>query len=261
MNRLTVTVIDILGILVPGAALLLGLLLLPIPGLEQAAVNTALVHRLPLFSNLWVAGACWLAVAYVLGFLVRLVSIRVMNVLTWRTWSSKLADESKALEPAFEHMISNPPVSLCLRNLADLCGRRDPGRYAPFFHFSKRLIRGAPDYWSEAEHLEAEVRFASGMFIPFVVIFIDGMSRGLVTAVSWLLTVCGGVAALLVVVTFPSRRVKECLYDQLLALALLLNGTKDKARPEAVGVAHAQVKPVTPEVSPATIVAEAKLHV
>lgn len=222
MNRLSVTIVDILGVLVPGAALLIGLILFPFPQLDRSAVNSALVDRVQLFGNPWVAGGCWLAVAYVLGFLIRLVSIRVMNYLTWWKWGPTLSADSQALEQAFDEALDNPTLAAGLRKLSHLCGKRDPGRYAPFFHFAKRVVRGSPDYWNEAERLEAEVRFAAGLLIPFVVFAADGIARKLATPAAWLLLLTGAVGAITIVLTFPSRRTKEVLYNQLLALAVLI---------------------------------------
>jgi len=222
MNRLSVTIIDILGVLVPGAALLLGLLLFPFPQLDRSSINSALSDRIELFGNPWVAGACWLSVAYVLGFLIRLVSIRIMNYFTWWKWGPTLSDDSKALEASFDEALHNPTLAAGLRQLAKRCDKRDPGQYAPFFHFAKRIVRGSPDFWNEAERLEAEVRFAAGLFIPFVVFAADGVARKLATPAAWLLLIAGVIGAVTILLTFPSRRAKEVLYNQLLALAVLL---------------------------------------
>jgi hypothetical protein len=145
-----------------------------------------------------------------------------MNYLTWWKWGPTLSDDSQALDQAFDEALHNPTLSAGLRKLAKRCGKRDPGQYAPFFHFAKRIVRGSPDYWNEAERLEAEVRFAAGLFIPFVVFAIDGIARKFDTPAAWLLLTAGVIGASTILLTFPSRRTKEVLYNQLLALAVLL---------------------------------------
>ena len=132
-----------------------------------------------------------------------------------------MSDDANALEASFDEALHNPTLAAGLRKLAKRCGKRDPGQYAPFFHFAKRIVRGSPDYWNEAERLEAEVRFAAGLFIPFVVFAADGVARKLATPAAWLLLIAGVTGASTILLTFPSRRTKEVLYNQLLALAVL----------------------------------------
>jgi len=223
MNRLSVTIVDILGVLVPGAMLLVGcLLILPAPAPNSASTGT-FAESIQLLSNPWVAGSVWLVAAYVLGFLLRLVSIPLMNILTKDSWAPKLKKEAEILDQVFEEAITNQKLSKSLKELSEFYGVRDPGHYAPYFHFAKRLVRKYPDMWTEAERLEAEIRFAAGMFLPFLLLLVDGMLLRAKRPEAWALTVIGALGAGIVSLAFPSRRVKEVLYNHFLALAILLD--------------------------------------
>jgi len=238
MNRLSVTIVDILGVLVPGAVLLVGcLLVLPNPALVPASTGT--VNELTKFlSNPWFMGDVWLATAYVLGFLLRLVSIPFMNILTKHRWAPKLKEEADTLDQVFEEVIANQKLSTSLKKLSNLYGVRDPGHYAPYFHFAKRLVRKNPDMWTEAERLEAEIRFAAGLFFPFLLLLIDGIFLRATHPQAWVLVVIGALGAGIVIFAFPSRRIKEVLYNHFLALAILLDPVdRGKACPEkGIGV-------------------------
>ena len=248
MNRMTVTIVDVLGVLIPGAALVVALLLLPFPNVNSAELAQRLAGRIPPLSNAWVAGCGWLTVAYVLGFLIRLVSIRLMNYLTWQRWAAPLRADAATLEKPFEDALANPVLCQSLKDLARDCGVRDPGHYAPFFHFAKRLVRGSASFWAEGERLEAEVRFGAGLLPPFVVLWIDGIFRGFHTPASWILAVAGLAGAVLTVTTFPARRTKEVLYDQLLALALLNYPANVTKAPQTVPLTapHGTIGPTIP---------------
>jgi hypothetical protein len=198
MNRLSVTVIDILGLLVPGVALIFGVLLVPIPAAWLKPLGQLLMERMPLLSNPWVSGGCWLATAYVLGFLLRLVSISIVSKLAGKQWFGRVERDAKAIDEVFELALGNPRLSKSLKELAEKCGVQDLGKYAPYFHFSKRLVRGSPELWVEVERLEAEVRFAAGLFVPCVVLAIDGALRGLSAPESWILFLVGIAGAALI---------------------------------------------------------------
>lgn len=242
MNRLSVTIVDILGVLVPGAVLLFGcLLVIPAPAPNHTSTGT-FAESIQLLSNPWVAGGVWLVAAYVLGFLLRLISIPLMNILTKHRWAPKLKKEADTLDEVFEEAVANQKLSKSLKELSKLYGVRDPGHYAPYFHFAKRLVRKNPDMWTEAERLEAEIRFAAGLFLPFLLLLIDGISLGTAHLGAWVLMVIGTLGAGIVAFAFPSRRVKEVLYNHFLALAILLDpvhrskpaqGKGDGAKPSA----------------------------
>jgi hypothetical protein len=222
MNRLAVTIVDILGVLVPGAVFLGGCLLIPAPVAPIAALTT-LVPPIQLLSNPWVMGGIWLATAYVLGLLIRLVSIRLMSIITLRVWSGRLAREAKALESILDTAVANPLLSDSLKELARGYEKSNPCHYAPYFHFAKRLIRQYPDMWAEAERSEAEIRFVAGLFLPLLLILLDGVLLCFYQPKAWVLIAVGALGAGVVVYSFPLRRTREVLYDQLLALIILLN--------------------------------------
>jgi len=221
MNRLTVTIVDVLGFLVPGLALLFGFVLVPVPPEWLRPVNETLLQRMPLLGNPWVAGGCWLAIAYVLGFLIRLTSISALNLLTWRRSSARLERDAAALDGPLTSALNDAALSEGLKTLANACNERDPGRRAPYFHFAKRLVRTSARLWTEAERLEAEMRFAAGLFLPLLVLSVDGVLIGFSTPAGWLISIICGTGAALILVAFPSRHAKEILYDQFLALVVL----------------------------------------
>src|SRR5262249_32283076 len=152
-------------------------------------------------------------------------SISVINRFTWKQWSVQLARQAKALDAVLEEAIANPRLVESLKELAANAGERDPGRYVPYFHFAKRLLRRTPQLWEEAERLEADVRFAAGLFMPFILLAIDGilggLFHGLLTPAAWILLFAGTIGAILVLRALPSRRTREILYDQFLALCVL----------------------------------------
>jgi hypothetical protein len=188
---------------------------------------------MPILSNAWVAGGCWLAAAYVLGFLLRLRSIGFLNWLTWRRWSTLLQSETKELEKVFESAVANPTLIASLKSIAGLCGHRDPIRCAPYFYFAKRVVRSYPELWTEAERLEAEVRFAAGLFLPFLVLAFDALLRGLTTTGAWVLLAIGVGGATVVLTAFPPLRIKEIIYVHYLALVVLLYPKQRPPHPTA----------------------------
>lgn len=222
MNRVSVTIVDFMAFLVPGVVLLFGLVLVPIPDAWIAPLNDSVLQRMPLLNNPWAAGGCWILSAYVLGFLLRLISIELMNLLTSHRWVSRVRSQASELSEALEAAIGDPKLTTAIKAVSGLGDGRGVSSCAPYFHFVKRIIRTRPELWVEAERLEAEVRLVAGLFLPFVVIAVDGVLRipqGIAPAAVLLIT--GGAGATVVFRTFPDRRVKEVLYDQLLALIAL----------------------------------------
>jgi hypothetical protein len=174
MPTFLVTVVDLLGVFVPGFVMLVAMLLVP----SALGVHPRLVEVLPdpVGSNVWILGGTYAITAYILGLLVRLVS-----------------------------------------------DKYDPDRYAPYFHYAKRVVRREPAMWAEAERLEAEVRFAAGLFLPLVLLVLDGVLLSLWRhqTAGWWLSAAAGTGVVAVLWAFPSRRSREVLYNQFLALAAL----------------------------------------
>ena len=174
--------------------------------------------------------------AYVLGFLLRLISIELMNLLTSHRWVDRVRRQASELSGALEAAIGDDNLATAIKAVSKLGDGRGVSACAPYFHFAKRIIRTRPELWVEAERLEAEVRLAAGLFVPFIVLALDGvirMPRGIAPALVLLLV--GSVGATIVVAMFPDRRIKEVLYDQLLALIALRQPVEPKttAQPPA----------------------------
>ncbi len=199
---------------------------MPSPGLIQ------LLRRVPFTSTSWAVVGALIAAAYVFGFMLRLVSIRILNLLTLRSWKDRVRHEAAALAPALEAALNDPILTNALQQLP--CeNERDPGYFAPYFHFAKRLIRRNPELWTEAERLEAEVRFVAGLFIPFLVVLTDGIALTFASVPeAWTLIILGFIGAVVVLLAFPERRSREVLYDQLLALVSLRTEQRSTAPAE-----------------------------
>src|SRR5947209_1184530 len=111
MNRVAVTIVDFMAFLIPGVVVLFGLVLLPLPQAWLVPLNDSLIRRIPLLSYPWVAGGCWLVSAYVLGFLLRLVSIELMNVLTSHKWVSRVEREANELSSVIKTAIKDDKLA------------------------------------------------------------------------------------------------------------------------------------------------------
>jgi len=223
MPTFVVTIVDLLGVFVPGFLMLVAMLLVP----SALGVNLRFVEVLPdpVGSNVWILGGAYAITAYIVGFLVRLVSMSIMNVLTLHRWADRIKTEAAALEPALTAAFANKQLTESLKTLAKGFEKYDPGRYAPYFHYAKRVVRREPTMWAEAERLEAEVRFAAGLFLPLVLLVLDGalLSLWRQQTSGWWLFAAAGTGVVAVLCAFPSRRSREVLYDQFLALAVLPN--------------------------------------
>jgi hypothetical protein len=223
MNRVSVTIVDFMAVLVPGIVTLFGLVLLPIPDSLLKPLNSSLLIRIPLLDNPWAAGGSWLMSAYVLGFLLRLTSIDLMNLMTSYRWISRVQGHSEKLSGAIEEAIGDAKLAGALKAIAGTAADdRGVSKCAPYFQFAKRVLRTRPELWVEAERLEAEVRLAAGLFVPFFVLATVGAVRMVLRDFgAVILVIIGAIGATIVYRTFPERRSKEVLYVQLLALIAL----------------------------------------
>jgi hypothetical protein len=228
MNRVSVTIVDFMAFLIPGVVFLFGLVLVPIPDDWISPLNVALSARVPLLSNPWVAGGCWILSAYLLGFLLRLTSIDLISLMTSHRWINRVQQHSQNLSAAIEEAICNQKLVEALKAIADMAAEHGVSKCAPYFQFAKRVVRTRPELWVEAERLEAEIRLVAGLFVPFVVLAIAGGLRMLLDVRGALVLVAVGViGAAIVYRRFPDRRIKEALYDQLLALIALRKSTSE----------------------------------
>ncbi len=220
MNRVAVTIVDFMAFLVPGVVLLFALVLFPWPVGWLNPLNDRLL-LIPLLNNDWAAGTCWILAAYILGFMLRLTSIELMNILTAHRWVARVRKESELLAPALESAINDDEVVSALKELARLGSPRGVGSCSPYFHFAKRVIRTRPELWVEAERLEAEIRLGAGLFVPFLLLAFGGLLRICEGFPSFVLIGIGTCGATIIIRTFPTRRVKEVLHDHFLALIAL----------------------------------------
>jgi hypothetical protein len=228
MNRVAVTIVDFMAFLVPGVVFLFALVFVPIPDAWMTPLSDALSARVPPLGNPWVAGGCWLLSAYLLGFLLRLTSIDLISFMTSHRWVNRVQQHSQRLSFAMEEAINDQKIVEALKAVAELGADRGVSKWAPYFQFAKRLVRTRPELWVEAESLEAEIRLMAGLFVPFVVLAVAGGLRMLLHFRSALVLVAVGVlGAATVYRTFPERRIKEVLYDQLLAFIAIGKTTSE----------------------------------
>lgn len=221
MKSIFVTIVDILGVFVPGLLLLIGLLLLP--WIFNDLISQGVTWES--FSKFIQANGVALAIivaitAYVLGFLLRLWSVRLLEALTRFRWATKLKMRATIFHEALESAIGDPKLCEALNNMSASHGKSDLSSYAPYFHFAKRVVRSSnPASWAEAERMEAEIRFAAGLFIPFCILLFDGFF--LRKPLGYVISIISLVGAVVIWSRFPSRRIKEVLIDYLLAIVVL----------------------------------------
>jgi len=223
MTGLFITIVDVLGVFVPGVLLLAGVLLCPPVGTTMPSLAKTLSFvPAVLRSNVWVLGISAAIAAYVLGFLLRLGSMRFMQWVTGHWWKDRLKRQATCLGQTFETALNRPYLCNSLKILSEKLGSNEPGTYAPYFHFAKRLVRGDVALYREVERLEAEIRFAAGLFLPFVLLFGDGIWMVVVHRnAGWTIAIISLAAATTVFATFPSRRIREVIYNHYLALVAL----------------------------------------
>lgn len=221
MKGLIVSVVDVLGIFVPGFLLLMGILLNP------SVVNDILKEwsnwpqlLKAVGENLSVIGILVAIISYVFGFIIRLFSITIMQFLTFPLWAKKLKKRARNLEAALKVALKNEEVCKGLEEEAKLRSKIEVAHNAPYFVFSKRLIQnGNSTLWTGTERMEAELRFMSGIFIPLIMLSVDGIFMS--SNLGRLLSLVTGLGFLIILASFPSRRIKEVIYNYHMALIVL----------------------------------------
>jgi hypothetical protein len=238
MRGILFTVVDIFGVFIPGALILVGVLGFPPLTAELRGSYGSWLAYVggPRATAVLVAAA---VLAYTLGFLGRLASVSVLQRITIGRWREKLRNQVATLETVLERYLNDQQLSEALRSLSKLLNRSNPGSVAPHFHFAKRVIRGGPaPLWAEAERLEAEVRFTAGLFAPLCLLTVDAsvaLYRCHCTiAIASFVVCCAGL--FLIFDSFPDRRIREVMYDYYLALAVLRSerGTQGSHKRDAV---------------------------
>lgn len=220
IKSLAITIVDVIGVFFPGLLFVTAVAILLGTGSPAAGfVPLDIAARLPQ----WLQISGLIVVVYVLGFLMRLGSLRALQRLTSPFWEPPLTRAAGRLEQTMRACIGDSGLSEALVEM----GRRreyrsDVAASAPFFHFAKRIVRlRAPRLWPEAQRLEAEIRFAAGLLVPLLLFAIDAavvpgplLFRLLVLGVS-----LGGIAV--IVTTFPSKRIREVINIHFLAIIAL----------------------------------------
>ena len=223
MKGLLISVVDVLGIFVPGFLLLMGILLFP-------PLANDLLREWPTWpiileairDNIWILGSLSIIVSYVLGFVIRLCSIPILHTLTKRSWAKKLSLRATVLEPSIKIALNDE--ELCKAIEANAQAERISS-LAPYFHFAKRIVRSGPSVlWAESERMEADIRFAAGIFVPLLVFVVDGL--WLRSLSGFVLASISSIGAFIIILTFPSRRIREVVYNYYLALIVLRYVTK-----------------------------------
>lgn len=221
MKGLIVSIVDVLGIFVPGFLLLIGILLFP-------SVANDLVKEWPTWKlllegvrdNFATLGILAAITSYVLGFIIRLSSISILQFLTFPFWAEKLKKRARKLEEALGVALKNDNVCQSIEAEARLRSKFEVAYNAPYFAFAKRLIQnGNPALWTGTERMEAELRFMAGIFIPLILLFIDGVR--IASSSGYTLAMVSGLGVLIILQSFPTRRIREVVYNYQMALIVL----------------------------------------
>jgi hypothetical protein len=223
MKSLVVSIVDVLGIFIPGSLLFVGIMLLPI-ALGYTDAYKAAWQATPEATRTNVAGLGVIVViiSYATGFVIRLCAINLLQRITKPWWVRTLSKKSEALNPVFEACLDYPELCTALKDVYVTASMGHITGYAPYFSFAKRIIRnGNTPLWSDAERLEAETRFSAGLFIPFCVLAINGLLLIRHQPFGWILTVTSLFGCLVILLTFPRRRIREVLHIYTMAIVTL----------------------------------------
>jgi len=221
MKGLIVSIVDILGILIPGFLLLLGILVFP-PVANDLCSHwqnwSAMIAVIK--DNLATIGILCAIVSYVLGFLIRLWSISILQIVTCRCWCKKLKKRATELETALTEALKNDTLTRGLKAEAGLHARCEVANVAPYFQFAKRIIQnGNPNLWAASERLDAELRFVAGIFFPLLLLAADGVK--IASFAGYTLAVVSAIGALITLQQFPAGRIREVIYTYQMALIVL----------------------------------------
>lgn len=234
MKGLLISIVDVLGIFVPGFLLLTGIFFFPplVNDLfDQWPTWTTLSEAIRV--NFSTIGILFAISAYVLGFIIRQCSVFTLNLLTFPWWAKQLEKRVEGLEKTLETALNNESLCESLRAEARLRSKYEIAYIAPYFPFAKRLIQnGNPSLWAGAQRYEAELRFSAGIFIPLLIFTCDGLL--LKSLAGYILAMISGIGAFVVLATFPTRRIREVIYNYYMALIVLQYSTTsvNKTQPD-----------------------------
>jgi hypothetical protein len=223
MKGLVVSIVDVLGIFVPGFLLLMGIVIYIYPSIANDLLKEWPTWTLLLGGirdNFALFGVLAAISSYVLGFIIRLCSISILQILTFPFWAEKLKKRAEKLETVIGGALNNKDVCDSLEEEAKLRPKFEVAHNAPYFAFAKRLIQnGNPTLWTGTERMEAELRFMAGIFIPLILLFIDGIR--LASYSGYVLAAVSGIGVLIILQSFPKRRIREVIYNYHMALIVL----------------------------------------
>ena len=226
MKGFFITIVDVLGILIPGLLLITGLCLIPPVGNILPILKELLGQQTETISTL-TAGSVVLVLSYIAGFMLRLSSVRLMQEITLRkclfikSWPALLEVRMRPLLTVMTDAIGDPQLCNALEEVSKTVGPRDPAHYTPHVQYAKRIAKAhSPVLRTEVERIEAEMRFLCGLLVPLLLWAVVGMAfiHGYLAVV---VTAASLAGALLVSVAFPSRRVREVEYNYYLAIIAL----------------------------------------
>src|SRR5262245_43205857 len=220
MKSIFVSIVDVLGIFIPGFLLLLGIVLIPISSGHSQSYKMVWQLTPELVRANTTGLAVTIAIAsYAVGFIIRLASIGLLNNLTKRWWAAKLTKQAETLSRILEECLNYPELCAALK---DVYGSHSVGHVsgiAAYVNFAKRIVRnGNPVLLADAERLEAEMRFSAGLFIPFCVLAFNGLLSVRSGHFGWMLLVISLCSCSIILYTFPRRRIREVLHVYTMAI-------------------------------------------
>src|SRR5690349_3604318 len=136
MKSIFVSIIDILGIFIPGFLLLLGVALFPFAlgysvQLDSICPKLGEVSR----ANTVAIGIILAIISYVFGFIIRLYSTTIIHFLTKRWWAEKLESRTQLLNDVIENCLKYPELCSALKKISENSrnDRTSSSAYAPYF--------------------------------------------------------------------------------------------------------------------------------
>src|SRR5262249_6732023 len=134
----------------------------------------------------------------------------------------KLTKRAEALHPIIEECLNYPSLCVAIKEIENTSSNDAVGLYAPYFGLAKRIIRNSsPTLWPDAERLEAEIRFAAGLFIPLFLLSVNGLLLIRHLPFGPILFCVPLVGCIVIVYTFQFRRIREVIHIYIMAIITL----------------------------------------